>query len=181
MRGIKPGGILWLATVLVVGLLLGSAMASIWQLRQDFEQAQEDRDALRAQVVDLGETPVAPGPAGETGDQGPPGPRGEPGRDGRDGRDGESPPCLLLPSQCVGPAGPQGPAGEDGADGQDGAPGEQGPAGPAGEPGPAGPEGPQGPAGPQGEPGPSCPEGYSLQPDLLRGEEVLVCTRDEGA
>lgn len=178
MRRIKPGGIMWLATVLVVGLLLGSAMASIWQLRHDFEQAQEDRAALRAQVLDLGETPVAPGPAGERGDEGPPGPQGERGRDGRDGVDGESPACLFEPGRCVGPAGPagpQGPAGRDGVDGQDGTPGEPGP---AGEQGPAGPAGPQ---GPQGEPGPDCPDGYSLQPDLLRGEEVLVCTRDEGA
>lgn len=149
-RRVSPGGVVWVAAVVVVCILLGSALASVWQLRQDFEQADDERAALRAQVLDLGETPVVPGPAGEAGEQGPAGPRGEPGRDGRDGRDGVSPPCLLEPGRCVGPQGPPGRDGEDGRDGQDSiVPGPQGPRGPAGAdstvPGPPGPQGDSGP------------------------------------
>jgi len=84
-----------------------------------------NNDALREQVIEQGEQPVAPpsdevtdeaptvpGPQGQPGPQGP---RGEPGEDGKDG-----------------PAGPPGPAGTNGTDGAAGATGATGPAGPAG-------------------------------------------------
>lgn len=91
--------------------------------------------------------------AGATPIPGPQGPPGPPGATviGPPGKNGQSPPCLALPSLCVGADGRDGesitgPAGVDG---------ESGPAGPAGPPGEsvAGPTGPEGPAGPAGKDG----------------------------
>jgi hypothetical protein len=99
-------------------------------------------EALRAQLLALGEEPVV-GPvetiAGEQGERGDRGPRGPRGRDGADGEDGLN-----------------------GADGIDGAPGPAGEAGATGATGPQGETGATGPAGPQGPAGPACPEGFTL-------------------
>jgi hypothetical protein len=119
---------------------------------------------LRAQVQDLGGTPVVPPAEDITGDEtqvvpipGPPGPEGErglqgpEGRPGRDGRTGE--PCQPSNPLCVGPPGPPGPSGPEGATGLTGGTGEAGATGATGESGPAGPTGatgPEGPAGPAG-------------------------------
>lgn len=182
MRRPSPGSLLFAAVIITIGVLVGLGVGSILGLRSDFETADNARTELandvielRAQLLALGEVPDAPPPKpGERGEQGAPGSAGQDGEDGKDGRDGrdgedgedgESPPCLLLPTRCVGAQGPAGPAGADGADGQDGANGATGP---------AGPQGPQGPPGPSGQ---TCPDGYTLQPALVQGDEVLVCTR----
>lgn len=142
-----------------------------------------DVRALRTQVTDQGETPVAPDPSDAVDDlparaevpvsvpgaRGAQGERGEPGDPGQPGETG-------TPGQ----------AGEDGADGKDGAPGEPGadgatgPAGPAGPAGATGPQGERGEKGDQGEagpPGPACPDGYSLQAPEW-DPDVLMCRRD---
>lgn len=152
-------------------------------LASDLRAANQARDALAAQVQELGEKPVA----------GPPGSRGEPGK-GIVGPTG--PPGPQGDVGPTGPAGPVGPSGkpgdsgspgvdgvgESGAPGQDGAAGEAGPAGPPGpqgEPGPAGPAGPpgaDGQDGADGHDGQTCPDGYSLQP--AKGDpDALVCRR----
>lgn len=190
-RYLTPGWLMWGAAVVVAALLIGASVVSIIQLREDFDEARADRaslasdvDVLRAQLEAEGIEPEV-GPAGAAGERGEPGERGLRGPTGPAGEDGITPPCFFTISQCIGATGPAGPAGEDGADGQDGedgadgAPGEDGATGAQGETGPAGPQGETGPQGPQGEPGPSCPEGYSLQPSMLQGDDVLVCTRDE--
>lgn len=124
-----------------------------------------DVSALRDQLIEAGERPVAPEPgvtireiAGPQGEQGATGAQGSAGRDGRDGVDGTdgiTPACWFEQAQCVGPAGPPGPSGADGVDGQNGAdstvPGPQGPQGPAGA---------DGADGADGAPGPACPPGY---------------------
>lgn len=165
----RRGVWLWLAGVAVASLVLGLAVSSFVDLRNDFERADrraesraEDVDALRSQLIELGETPDVETPArGETGEVGERGPRGDTGEQGEPGQIGPQ-----GPPGPVGSQGPAGPAGADGVPGADGADGAPGPAGPAGETGPPGPA------------GPSCPEGYSLQPDVIRGDEVLLCTRD---
>lgn len=162
----------WLVAVLVVGILVGSVVGTVIGQGHDLNRANRERaglasdvSALRSQLLALGEKPKVgpPGDRGDTGDRGERGERGRPGRDGRDGVDGITPACVFLPGECVGPAGPAGPQGAAGVDGQDGTDGV------AGAPGPAGPQGP---------PGSSCPDGYSLQPDTLRGNDVMVCTKD---
>jgi hypothetical protein len=92
-----------------------------------------NNDALREQVLDQGEQPVAP-PADDVIDDAPalPGPQGEAG-----------------PRGPRGFAGPPGPAGQDGAAGADG---QSGADGAAGSPGAPGATGPSGPAGDDGEP-----------------------------
>jgi hypothetical protein len=106
-----------------------------------------DVEQLRAQVLRLGEQPVADDPSrlepipGPEGPEGPEGPRGLAGLPGRDGARAPQGPPGPMPSPIPGPAGRDG---RDGKDGRDGAPG---PAGPAGERGPAGPQGSPGPAG----------------------------------
>lgn len=162
---------MWAAAVLVAGVLLGSGLASIYTLRQDFADTTEalatareerghladDVDALRSQLIDLGQKPTVPAPKpgerGEPGGQGAQGQRGEPGRDGRDGI---TPACWFIESQCVGAAGPQGGIGPAGPSGPAG---PAGPAGADGAPGPAGADGAPGPAGPQGPP----PESFTFE------------------
>jgi hypothetical protein len=158
-------------------------------LAHDLRAANEARDALAAQVQQLGEKPVAgpPGSRGEPG-KGTVGPTGPPGPQGDIGPSG--PPGPSGPSGPVGPSGTPGAdgVGETGAPGQDGAAGDAGPAGPPGPQGEPGPAGPAGPAGPQGEQGPAgedgtdgrdgqtCPDGYSMQP-AKDDPDALVCRR----
>ncbi|NWF25222.1 collagen-like protein [Streptomyces sp. PKU-EA00015] len=162
-------------------------------LARDLREANAARDALAAQVQQLGEKPVAgpPGSRGEPG-EGIVGPSGPPGQQGDPGPTG--------PPGPIGPAGPSGEPGANGTDGtdgvgsagpagEDGTAGEAGPPGPQGEPGPAGPAGPAGPQGPPGEDGAdgqdgkdgqTCPDGYSLQP-AKNDPDALVCRRDGAA
>lgn len=171
--------------VLIAGVLGGLVVGEVTHQGRQLERVLDENDELRAvdqalrdQLVQAGEDPNVDLPPGEPGDRGP---QGEPGEDGR------TPACWFTAGQCqgaqgpagatgaagpMGPAGPIGPPGVNGTDGVDGAPGPSGPPGPQGEPGLPGPP------GPQGEPGPSCPVGYSLQPDTVRGDEVLLCTLD---
>lgn len=138
-----------------------------------------DVRALRQQVVEEGETPVAPDPTravedlpdrmevpvpipGPRGLTGSPGPSGSPGRDGSDGSDGTS--GVDGAPGVVGPTGPAGPQGEPGA------------TGPQGEQGPRGDTGEQGPAGPAGQ---SCPEGYSWQ--VPADDPYARVCREDGA
>lgn len=137
-------------------------------LAQDLRAANEARDALAAQVEQLGKDPVAgpPGSRGKPGKsiEGPAGPAGEPGPTG--------------PAGIPGSPGPTGAPGKD-ATGVPGATGPAGPVGPQGEPGPAGPAGKDGADGRDGAPGrdgQTCPDGYSLQP-YKNDADVLVCQR----
>lgn len=104
----------------LLGFVVGELTAQGNRLDEavaDRQQMAGDVEALREQLLDVGQVPVV-GPAGEAGmrgEEGERGPRGFPGRDG-----------------APGPAGPQG---------------EPGPAGPQGEAGPIGPAGPQGEPG----------------------------------
>lgn len=161
--------VLVVLAVLVPSLLLGAGL--VW-VTTELEDGRRDRDVLREQLLDLGETPRVgpagePGTIGDIGPRGPAGRDGDDGRDGRDGRDGITPACWFEATQCRGVAGAPGPAGVDGRDGVDGMDGA------------SGVPGPPGPAGASGPPGPTCPAGYSLQPDRIRGEDVMVCTRDD--
>ena len=145
---------------IVGGLLLAWVVWNVRGLQAELDNANAARDALAAQVEELGEEPVAgpPGSRGDMGEQGPPGPpgpqgpmgpRGRPGEDGEDGVDGDD----GEPGD-PGEPGASGADGAAGADGTDGAAGPAGPPGPQGEPGPTGPRGEQ---GPQGERGPAGP------------------------
>lgn len=173
------------ALVILCGLT-ALAFLALWvqSLSHDLRIANESRDALAQQVMQLGAKPVAgppgsrgepgesvTGPKGDRGPSGPPGPTGAPGKTGLKGDKGDT-----------GDEGTDGVAvtGSPGADGSAGEPGVAGPPGPQGEPGPAGPQGepgPQGPAGESGAAGPSCPEGYSLQAPSY-DPDALVCRRD---
>ncbi|WP_460071055.1 collagen-like protein [Streptomyces sp. YKOK-I1] len=144
------------------------ALLALWVqgLSRDLHTAVEDRDALAAQVRELGGKPVA-GPKGEPGTSvtGPPGAQGVPGP--------------------TGPSGPSGAPGRDGTDGVSGTPGATGQpgavgaTGPQGERGATGPQGEQGPRGNEGPAGPACPDGYSLQAPAY-DPDALVCRRDGG-
>jgi hypothetical protein len=87
-----------------------------------------NNDALREQVLEQGEYPVAP-PAEDVVDEAP---------------DVQGPQGLPGPQGPRGFAGPTGPPGKDGAAGADGAPGPSGADGATGATGPAGPSGPSG-------------------------------------
>lgn len=152
------------AVVTVCGVTVLAAVV-IWVqgLSQDLRTANQARDALAAQVQQMGGTPVAgaPGSRGEVGPSGPPGmpgPSGPAGVAGVDGNDGSP--------------GPTGPAGETGV------PGPLGPSGPAGSPGAAGADGLDGKDGADGRDGQTCPEGYSLRAPEW-DPNALVCRRNE--
>jgi hypothetical protein len=174
----RRGNVLTVVLAVFLGLAMAWIVLSVQELRHDLYVANQARDALAQQVVELGEKPVAgkpgsrgepgksvqgpqgePGPTGPTGPPGPTGPTGPRGKDGDDGVDG------ISTSGSPGPAGPSG---------QDGQSGPAGPPGPQGEPGPAGP---QGPAGQDGRDGQTCPDGYSLQAPSY-DPDALVCRRD---
>lgn len=144
-------------TGLAVVLVVAGVVVMAWVQHQNAELRDANEDlqgvvaSLALQVESLGGEPVTDGAPGLQGERGERGEAGRDGEDGEDGRDGVTPPCLLLPTRCVGETGPMGPAGRDGVDGTPGGP--PGPPGPAGAdgadstvPGPAGPAGPQGPA-----------------------------------
>ena len=174
MKHLRPMGLLWAAGVVALAFLFGTGLASILDLRGDFDASQADRSALaqdvevlRDQLTSLGVEPDV-GPAGEPGDQGDQGPRGPTGQDGVDGLNG-----IDGQDGADGRDGVDGAPGQAGANGVDGAPGPQGP---AGEPGATGA---QGETGPQGEPGPTCPDGYSPQDrQAIPDETWLVCVSD---
>lgn len=90
-------------------------------------------DSARAQIKDLGATPVVPAPS-----------------------------QILETITVSGPAGPQGPAGV-GATGAPGSPGSPGVSGAPGSVGPSGPAGPQGIQGDPGSPGAVGPAGEAGQ------------------
>ncbi|MDR3080465.1 MAG: collagen-like protein [Streptomyces sp.] len=168
----------WLVgfTLIVVVTFLGALTVLVVRQSAELQRANEARDALAAQVQDLGGKPVAgppgsrgtpgqaglQGPAGDPGPEGSPGPTGPPGKDGTDGTDGAD------GTDGLGTTGPSGAAGQPGTDG---AKGDPGPAGPQGEPGPAGP------AGADGRDGQTCPDGYSLQAPAS-DPDALICRRD---
>ena len=149
--------------VLRLGDRVESTEAEMRDLAAAYEKARERQPGLppAEDIVEGVELP--PSVQGERG------PAGRDGRDavavdgidGRDGADGFTPPCYFLPTQCVGADGRDGVDGTDGRDGADGADSTV-----------------PGPKGDQGDPGAPCPEGYSWQPDTLKGDEVLVCTKD---
>lgn len=120
-----------------------------------------NNDALRIQVLEQGETPVAP-PAAEVA--GPVGPQG-PGP--TEEQVSIAVRAYCASGSCTGPAGPPGPAGQDST-----VPGPQGPVGPGSTvPGPQGPEGPAGPSGADGQP----PSSWSYQWLGI----TYTCTRTE--
>jgi hypothetical protein len=157
--------ILFLAAIVVGGLLLGGLFAFLTDTSHRFDNLQAESDArglavtvLAEQVEALGEDPVVdpddidpePDVLIAPGSTGPRGPQGPPGRDGRDGA-----PCDANNPFCIGPPGPQGA--DSTVPGPPGAPGDDGAnstiPGPAGDQGPAGESiiGPQGEQGPPGE------------------------------
>ncbi|MEU6702525.1 collagen-like protein [Streptomyces wuyuanensis] len=170
----------WQGDVLAVGgaLLAGAAFLTVQDLAEELRESNAARDALAAQVEQLGAKPIAgpPGSRGTPGESitGPPGPQGDPGPTGPPGPVGSTGPPGKTGSPGTAGVGQTGVAGSDG---QDGAAGPAGPPGPQGEPGPAGPQGDRGPAGEDGRDGQTCPAGYSLQPPP-GDPDALVCRRD---
>lgn len=120
----------------------------------DAEERAEEIDALREQVLELGEDPVVdPVPTAPSD----PGERARDGVDGKDGRDGEdASPAQIAAAVaeycaanggCIGAQGNPGLNGTDGTDGTDGVDGA--PGADSTTPGPAGP------------PGPLCPDSFT--------------------
>lgn len=130
--------VMFAAVVAIAGLILGGAVFSVVDLRDEVNDLADDREVLAAQLENEGITPAVENvePA-----QGVPGEKGDRGEQGLPGRPG--------------PPGPPGPTGMVGPQGDEGVPGDPGAAGPAGESGPVGEPGVTGPSGPQGEPGPA--------------------------
>lgn len=172
----------WALGVVTAGAIASGIVVSDHVLDQ-LDQARADRNALSAQVIRMGGTPVA-GPRGEAGTDGRDGdrgPQGLPGRDGADGVDGV--PGSVGPTGRPGPTGAPGTRGDQGERGDAGPPG---PAGPQGDPGPTGPVGPQGPEGPKGDAGESvmCPVGYTPVERTFAfypGETYSVCKKIDNA
>jgi hypothetical protein len=139
-RNRRVGSVLWLAGVLLGGIIMGALVASLWSLATQVEKQASDVAALRAQLVALGVAPdestdpavVTSGLDGRAGERGADGEDGAPGKDGRNGGDGAD---GLNGVSVVGPQGADGPPGLDGAQGPQGEPGPQGDIGPQGEQG----------------------------------------------
>jgi hypothetical protein len=154
------------AVLLTIGLLAVMVwlMVTVDSQNRTIDQLSANNDALRSQVQDLGENPVAPpadsvtGQPGDPGPTGPPGPRGPSGSDGRDGTDGAD--GLTGVAGQTGPPGPVGAAGSSGADGQS----------ITGPSGPSGPAGADGAPGAPGQPGTNGADG--------RGIASVVCEPD---
>lgn len=165
-----------IAVTLSTALAVGFMAATNQQQSAQIAQLSTNSDALRSQVADLGEHPVAP-PAdtvtGEPGQPGPTGAKGDKGDRGSDGLDGATGP--------VGPAGPTGPPGIPGSDGTPGVNGSSGPAGDNGQPGPAGADGAPGQPGADGAPGQPGMDGQP--PSLWTFTDALgvtyTCTRTD--
>lgn len=168
----------WLALV-VVSVAVAYAVVLGQRALHQLAEARADRDALRAQVVRMGGTPVA----GEPGRDGATGPSGRDGKDGSDGSDGESgAPGTPGPSGSPGTPGAVGATGPAGRTGAPGPSGPVGPVGPSGAPGATGPQGSKGDKGDTGEPGESvtCAEGYHPE-DIVITPYVgtyQVCKKD---
>ncbi len=163
----KSVGSTIVGVLLTLGLLGALLFLMLRVTEQDstIDQLSRNNDALREQVNDLGQNPVAPpaesvtgnspstGQPGPSGDAGPRGPQGDPGR----------PPTAAeiftaVDVYCAAHNACQGAPGLPGRDGLNGAPstvpGPQGPAGTASTvPGPQGPQGEPGTAGAPGTPG----------------------------
>lgn len=168
------------AVLVIVSAAVAVALVMAYRLTGRLDRAEADRDALRAQVLRMGGTPVA-GPTGADGAAGPTGAAGRDGEDGTDGRDGKS----GAPGEPGSP-GPTGAAGTPGSPGSAGAPGVPGPAGPTGPIGPSGspgPQGEQGDKGDTGEPGESvmCADGYHPEDIVIAPYEGTwqVCKKDD--
>lgn len=164
---LHPINFVWAFSVVVLAVLMGTVVANIYALREDFSDSQAYIDTLKAQIEAEGEEP-APGPDYDLL-------RGEDGKDGRDGRpglDGITPACWFLESQCVGAQGEPGVTPDCWFT-------ESKCVGPPGPPGADSTvEGPPGPPGPAGA---SCPPGYTFQPDTIKGDDVMVCTSSNSA
>jgi len=118
------------------------------------EERAQEIDALREQVLELGEDPVVDSVPTDPVDRPRDGIDGEDGRDGKDGSDATPAQIAAAVAQycavnggCIGAKGDPGLDGTDGTDGVDGTPGA--PGADSTTPGPAGP------------PGPTCPEGFT--------------------
>jgi hypothetical protein len=173
---VRPGAFLWIAGMLAAALLIGLAVSSFLDLRNDFDRADalaaaraHDVEALRSQLIALGETPDVETPArGETGEQGPPGEDGQDGEDATFDQIAAAVASWFFANPPVDQPDPDDPEIQDpeiqddevqDAEIQD--PEVQDPE--VDDPDPD---------------SPPCPSGYSLQPDVIRGDEVLLCTRD---
>lgn len=170
-------GILQLATIAGV-VVLGAVAAQQSQAASAADEAAAQRaeevEALRQQVLALGEEPVvSPPPATPVkGDAGETGPRG-PGPTAEQIAAAVAEYCAAN-GGCIGAAGSNGLPGVNGKDGEDGN---------DGAPGAAGATGPAGPAGPAG---PTCPTGYEPQTVWLsiadsefgtfHRQQAIVCT-----
>jgi hypothetical protein len=158
MRRPSPRLLLAAVLYLTVAALLALVLSALVDLTREVQAARQeaavraeqrdrfaaDVEALREQLLALGQTPRVDPPPGM------PGPRGERGVPGARGERG-------IPGRSI--VGPPGPTGSPGPPGRDsvvpGPRGEPGPAGPAGEKGDRGEPGPQGSPGPAGSPAPS--------------------------
>lgn len=135
------------ALLLTIGLLgsLVFGMVTIDSQNRQIAQLSSNSDALREQVKDAGDKPVAPPAKSVTGDAGKDGQIGPRGFTGDEGPRGDIGVAGLL--GAVGPVGSNGLNGLDGmtgatgADGADGAPGADGATGPKGDTGAAGADG----------------------------------------
>lgn len=209
----RSNHVTWWLTIVVLSSVLGFVSVQVWdltveaartqqlldaarqqsQLRQEaINLLQNDLQAQREQIIDLGEEPatadrdfpdIIEGPQGEQGERGETGPRGRPPTmaevrvavsdylranppaDGRPPTDAEI--AVAVVNYCaIGGrcVGPTGPQGERGEIGPIGLQGEPGPQGPAGEPGTDGADGATGPQGPPGPAGAAGPTGPQGEP-----------------
>lgn len=153
----------WMRSIAImaatIALLIGVGSSAV---TNGYQQAQistlsANNDALRSQVQQLGERPVAP-PAedvtGTTPSIAPiPGPSGSSGTNGRDGRDATSAQIAQgVAEYCLAHTSCTGPPGRDGTNGKDGVPGPAGADGAAGANGADGAPGLPGTPGAPGEP-----------------------------
>lgn len=145
-----------------------AVVAVAWRAEDDRRDAQVRlrnaevaREALAAQVEQMGGEPVEDTAGDVVVVPGPPGPAGVDGRDGRHGLDGKD-----------------GAAGQPGPPGAVGGPGPEGDTGATGEPGATGPPGAQGEPGPAGAPGQPGPAPASFAFTL--GAITWTCTDPDG-
>ncbi|XP_035694627.1 ficolin-2-like [Branchiostoma floridae] len=190
VRPVGLQGVLAAAVVLGVSALVVVLLLQNWQLKQCFDDLNQQNGQLLQRIASLEDLTKGKTLEANSGAENiestdvvfRPGPL-RPAADGPES--GARPPVLSDPTDrrrakraansltlpfggCTqGPPGKDGPTGPPGANGRDGMPGRDGRDGPAGGVGPSGSPGPPGPPGPSGSPGAAGPPGPSGSPGVV--------------